>query len=99
MLSMDYSLTLAALLGVFMLLYTLRRKSALRNIPGPLPPSWIYGLLLFPDGLDAYSTFTGNMLELMFPPMYGENEFAWQKMYGTVYRVKGCFGVSQHLSH
>jgi hypothetical protein len=29
----------------------------------------------------------------MMPPMYGDYEFKWQKMYGLVYRLKGCFGV------
>ncbi|KAJ7210247.1 cytochrome P450 [Mycena rebaudengoi] len=33
-----------------------------------------------------------HMLELMDSSMYGENESAWQKMYGTVYRVRGCLG-------
>ncbi|KAJ6551238.1 cytochrome P450 [Mycena capillaripes] len=73
---MDYTLTFAALLGVFVLLSALRRKSSLRTIPGPISPSWIFG----------------NMLELMLPQTYGQNEFAWQKMYGAVYRVRGCFG-------
>jgi len=73
---MEYTLTFAAFLGVFVLLSALRRKSSLRTIPGPISPSWIFG----------------NMLQLMLPPTYGENEFAWQKMYGTVYRVRGCFG-------
>ncbi|KAF8183822.1 cytochrome P450 [Mycena galopus ATCC 62051] len=73
---MEYTLTFAAFLGVFFLLSALRRKNSLRTIPGPISPSWIFG----------------NMLELMLPPTYGENEFAWQKMYGSVYRVRGCFG-------
>ncbi|KAJ7890926.1 cytochrome P450 [Mycena olivaceomarginata] len=73
---MAYTLIFAAFLGVFFLLSALRRKNSLRTIPGPIVPSWIFG----------------NMLELMLPPTYGEKEFAWQKMYGTVYRVTGCFG-------
>ncbi|KAJ6467892.1 cytochrome P450 [Mycena sanguinolenta] len=73
---MDYTLTFAALLGVFVLFTALKRKSSLRTIPGPISPSWIFG----------------HMLELMDSPMYGENESAWQKMYGTVYRVRGCLG-------
>ncbi|KAJ7458125.1 hypothetical protein FB451DRAFT_1273747 [Mycena latifolia] len=66
-LAMDYTLTFAALIGVF---------SSLRTVPGPISPSWIFG----------------HMLELMDSPTYGENESAWQKMYGTVYRVRGCLG-------
>ncbi|KAJ7838737.1 cytochrome P450 [Mycena olivaceomarginata] len=34
----------------------------------------------------------GNMLQLVFPSIYGEFEFEWQKKYGTVYRIKGLFG-------
>ncbi|KAJ7243218.1 cytochrome P450 [Mycena rebaudengoi] len=78
---MDYTLTFAALLGVFVLFTALRRKSSLRTIPGPISPSWIFG----------------HMLELMDSPMYGENESAWQKMYGTVYRVRGCLGLIKVL--
>ncbi|KAF7376891.1 Cytochrome P450 [Mycena sanguinolenta] len=73
---MGYTLTLAALLALFVLWSALRRKNALRTIPGPVSPSWIYG----------------NMLEFMLPPTYGQNEFAWQKIYGKVYRIRGCFG-------
>ncbi|KAJ7035852.1 cytochrome P450 [Mycena alexandri] len=59
-------------------LFALRRKGSLRTIPGPISPSWIFG----------------NLLELMVPPTYGEKEFAWQKIYGTVYRIRGCIGCS-----
>ncbi|KAJ6453814.1 cytochrome P450 [Mycena sanguinolenta] len=34
----------------------------------------------------------GHMLQLVFPPEYGDHEFVWQKAFGPVYRVKGCFG-------
>ncbi|KAJ7214294.1 cytochrome P450 [Mycena rebaudengoi] len=57
-------------------LFALRCKGSLRTIPGPISPSWIFG----------------NLLKLMLPPTYGENEFAWQKIYGTVYRIRGCLG-------
>ncbi|KAF7349117.1 Cytochrome P450 [Mycena venus] len=73
---MEYTLTFAAFLGAFALLFAFRHKSSLRTIPGPISPSWIFG----------------NMLELMIPLTYGEKEFAWQKIYGTVYRLRGCFG-------
>ncbi|KAJ7311001.1 cytochrome P450 [Mycena albidolilacea] len=73
---MEYTLTFAAFLGVFVLFSAFRRKSSLRTIPSPISPSWIFG----------------NMLELMLPPTYGESEFVWQNIYGTVYRVRGCFG-------
>ncbi|KAJ7824151.1 hypothetical protein B0H13DRAFT_1658709, partial [Mycena leptocephala] len=34
----------------------------------------------------------GNMLQLILSRTYGDHEFAWQKLYGVVYRFKGCFG-------
>ncbi|KAJ7466527.1 cytochrome P450 [Mycena latifolia] len=43
---MDYTLTFAALIGVFLLLTALRRKSSLRTVPGPVSPSWIFGHML-----------------------------------------------------
>ncbi|KAJ6554167.1 cytochrome P450 [Mycena capillaripes] len=32
------------------------------------------------------------MRELCLSPQYGDHEFSWQKLYGAVYRLKGCFG-------
>ena len=34
------------------------------------------------------------MLQLLLSPQYGDYEFNWQKMYGPIYRLKGCLGVS-----
>ncbi|KAJ7881393.1 cytochrome P450 [Mycena leptocephala] len=34
----------------------------------------------------------GHMLQLLLSPRYGDYEFDWQKLYGTVYRLKGCLG-------
>ncbi|KAJ7635205.1 hypothetical protein FB45DRAFT_743650, partial [Roridomyces roridus] len=34
----------------------------------------------------------GNMLQLLLSYRYGDYEFRWQKLYGALYRVKGCFG-------
>ncbi|KAJ7928375.1 cytochrome P450 [Mycena leptocephala] len=48
----------------------------LRQVPGPPSPSWIFG----------------HMLQLLLPATYGDYEFGWQKLYGPVYRLKGCFG-------
>ncbi|KAJ6548581.1 cytochrome P450 [Mycena capillaripes] len=56
--------------------FVVRRQSTIWNIRGPTSQSWIFG----------------NMRELVIPPSYGDNEFAWQKLYGAVYRLKGCFG-------
>jgi hypothetical protein len=41
----------------------------------------------------------GHMLQLLLPPQYGDYEFIWQKLYGPVYRLKGCFGVSSRQLH
>ncbi|KAJ7103858.1 cytochrome P450, partial [Mycena epipterygia] len=54
----------------------LRRQSAVGNIAGPPSPSWIFG----------------HMRQLLLSPVYGEVEFGWQKLYGPLYRIKGCFG-------
>ncbi|KAJ7192284.1 cytochrome P450 [Mycena pura] len=37
-------------------------------------------------------TATGNMLQLLLSPQYGDHEFEWIKVYGPVYRIKGCLG-------
>ncbi|KAJ7804517.1 hypothetical protein B0H14DRAFT_3486098 [Mycena olivaceomarginata] len=34
----------------------------------------------------------GHMLQLMLPGQYGDYEFQWLKHFGSVYRVKSCFG-------
>ncbi|KAJ7665656.1 cytochrome P450 [Mycena rosella] len=54
----------------------LRRSTPVGRVPGPPAPSWIYG----------------NMLQFVFPSIYGEHEFEWQKKYGPTYRIKGLFG-------
>ena len=37
------------------------------------------------------------MRELILAENYGDYEFKWQEQYGTVYKVKGCFGVGRAL--
>jgi len=32
------------------------------------------------------------MLQLFLSPEYGDYEFEWSKVYGSVYRIKGCLG-------
>ncbi|KAJ7187437.1 cytochrome P450 [Mycena pura] len=32
------------------------------------------------------------MLQLLHSPQYGDYEFKWRKVYGSVYRIKGCLG-------
>ncbi|KAJ7159039.1 cytochrome P450 [Mycena crocata] len=75
--AVKYATALAvALFSVLVVYLVLRRQSVIVTIPGPSSPSWIFG----------------HMLELMLPPRYGDHEFQWQKIYGPVYRLKGCFG-------
>ncbi|KAJ6604941.1 cytochrome P450 [Mycena sp. CBHHK59/15] len=74
------------LLGAFFLFLfvayrCVRRTSAVARVPGPPVPSWIYG----------------NTLQLVFPPTYGAHEFAWQKQYGALYKIKGLFGEDRLL--
>ncbi|KAJ7107696.1 cytochrome P450 [Mycena epipterygia] len=72
----SYSATSGAIIVALILYSVLRRHSAVHNIVGPPSPSWILG----------------NMLQLLLAPVYGEYEFKWQKLYGPIYRLKGCFG-------
>ncbi|KAJ7635213.1 cytochrome P450 [Roridomyces roridus] len=70
-------------LGAFSLFRALARahgrSMSIRHIAGPPSPSWIFG----------------NMLELMLSEQYGDHEFDWQRKYGPVYRLKGCFGADE----
>ncbi|KAJ7232293.1 cytochrome P450 [Mycena rebaudengoi] len=77
--TMHYATALAAIvLAVFSVF---RRRSAIRDIPGPPSSSWIFG----------------HMRELLLPPWYGTQEFQWLNEYGSVYAVKGCFGQDRLL--
>ncbi|KAJ7920916.1 cytochrome P450 [Mycena leptocephala] len=73
---MNYGIASAALAAFVSLSIVLHRRSTIRNIPGPPSPSWIFG----------------NMLQLILSRTYGDHEFAWQRLYGVVYRFKGCLG-------
>ncbi|KAJ7255092.1 cytochrome P450 [Mycena haematopus] len=73
---MGYKSIFAGVNALLALYLFLRRRSIIRNIPGPPSPSWIYG----------------HTLQLVFSPEYGDHEFFWQKAFGPIYRLKGCFG-------
>ncbi|KAJ7732225.1 cytochrome P450 [Mycena maculata] len=76
--NLSYGTASATLIAIVsLLLYlALRRGSNIGHIVGPPSPSWIFG----------------NALELFLPSEYGDYEFKWQKVYGSLYRFKGCFG-------
>ncbi|KAJ7743662.1 cytochrome P450 [Mycena olivaceomarginata] len=75
---MEYALQFAATLSVIVLvLYSiLRRSSAIRDIPGPPSPLWIFG----------------HLRQLLLSPVYGEDDFNWLNFYGSVYSLRACFG-------
>ncbi|KAJ6517890.1 cytochrome P450 [Mycena vitilis] len=52
------------------------QQQVVNQIRGPPSPSWIFG----------------HMRQLLFAARYGEYEFAWQKLYGPLYEIRGCFG-------
>ncbi|KAK6966526.1 cytochrome P450 [Favolaschia claudopus] len=56
--------------------FLLRRKSIVARIPGPPASSWVFG----------------HMKDFLLPDQYGDFEYGWQREYGPVYRIKGCFG-------
>ncbi|KAJ7455837.1 cytochrome P450 [Mycena latifolia] len=58
------------------LLSRLFDSNTVATLPGPPSPSWIYG----------------NMIQLVLAENYGDHEYRWQKQFGPVYRIKGCFG-------
>ncbi|KAJ7627561.1 cytochrome P450 [Mycena polygramma] len=51
----------------------------IKDIPGPLSPSWLFG----------------NLIEIQLEVPYGVYEFEWQKTFGMLYRTKGCFGENR----
>ncbi|KAJ7256279.1 cytochrome P450 [Mycena rebaudengoi] len=75
---MSFAVVLPAILVlvVFTRSATSRRRRPIARVPGPHATSWVYG----------------NMLQLYLPATWGEFEFPWQKQYGPLYRIRGCFG-------
>ncbi|KAK7045253.1 cytochrome P450 [Favolaschia claudopus] len=71
-----YSLVTTSAVLGYITYLLFRRSRNLRDIPGPPSPSWLFG----------------NTLQILTTPIYGEYEFKWLRKYGSVYRVKGCFG-------
>ncbi|KAJ7085203.1 cytochrome P450 [Mycena belliarum] len=73
---MSYTTAGLALVSILAMCLAVCRRSTIWHIPGPPSPSWLFG----------------NMLQLLLSPQYGDYEFEWLKIYGSVYRIKGCFG-------
>ncbi|KAJ7160460.1 cytochrome P450 [Mycena filopes] len=72
-------LAVASFLPLLVIYVVFRRRSTVDKIPGPPSPSWIFG----------------HTLQLTMAKEYGDHEFEWQKSYGPVYRIKGCFGENR----
>ncbi|KAJ7722618.1 cytochrome P450 [Mycena metata] len=77
---MDTNTSLAVAATVFILFsvraLVRRQRLNIRDIAGPQSKSWAFG----------------NLADLLLPSSYGQNEFAWARLFGSVYRIKGCFG-------
>ncbi|KAJ7245300.1 cytochrome P450 [Mycena rebaudengoi] len=75
---MSFAIVLPAILViiVFTRRTISRRRRSIARVPGPHATSWLYG----------------NMLQLYLPATWGEFDFSWQRQYGPLYRIKGCFG-------
>ncbi|KAJ7059759.1 cytochrome P450 [Mycena amicta] len=76
--SFDAGLALSAIcVLVLSSFYFLKsRTNVISTVRGPPTPSWIFG----------------HSLQLLLSPPHGQHEFEWQKTYGPVYRIQGCFG-------
>ncbi|KAJ7665634.1 hypothetical protein B0H17DRAFT_1143306 [Mycena rosella] len=89
--------TIAPVVSIWLLLRRTFTSNTVATIPGPSSRSRIYGTsvsLLQNSG--TQTSLVGKMPQLVLPDHYGEYEFQWQKRYGPLYRVKGCFG-EDHL--
>ncbi|KAJ7314840.1 cytochrome P450 [Mycena albidolilacea] len=76
---MNHGIAWGAVVALLVGYYVVRQRSSISHIRGPPSPSWIFG----------------NMLQFRLPSSYGDYEFKWFKIYGPVYRLKGCFGQNR----
>ncbi|KAK7020970.1 cytochrome P450 [Favolaschia claudopus] len=73
-----------------------RRSATVRDIDGPESKSWKFGTIFYRLARSvAEVSSKGNLADLLLPPSYGQYEFAWTKLFGAVYRIKGCFGQNR----
>ncbi|KAJ7196418.1 cytochrome P450 [Mycena pura] len=91
---MSYTVVFATVIAALALFWSTRRRGTISKIAGPPSPSWIFGDFHFVlSRMSALMiVFLGNMLQLLIPRQYGDNEFKWNKVYGSVYRIKECLG-------
>ncbi|KAJ7190645.1 cytochrome P450 [Mycena pura] len=91
---MSYTAVFAAVIAALALFWSTRRRGTINIIAGPPSPSWIFGDFDFVLSRKSALPIIvlGNMLQLLISPQYGEYEFKWNKVYGSVYRIKGCLG-------
>ncbi|KAJ7658476.1 cytochrome P450 [Mycena olivaceomarginata] len=78
---MNHGIAWGAVVALLVGYWVVRQRSSISHIRGPPSPSWIFG---------APKTF------IPLSSSYGDYEFKWFKIYGPVYRLKGCFGQN-HL--
>ncbi|KAF7302467.1 PAH-inducible cytochrome P450 monooxygenase [Mycena chlorophos] len=78
---LDWSITvfLAGSLALVAFKLLTTPKSFVSRVPGPKSPSWLWG----------------NMLQLVFPRVYGEFEYEWLKTFGSVYTFRGVLGETR----
>ncbi|KAJ7314834.1 cytochrome P450 [Mycena albidolilacea] len=76
---MNHGIAWGAVVALLVGYCVVRQRSSISHIRGPPSPSWIFG----------------NMLQFRLPSSYGDCEFKWFKIYGPVYRLKGCFGQNR----
>jgi hypothetical protein len=87
--------TFVLLASLWLTLRCSMTSNVVATVPGPSSPSWIYGthLSFNTTGEHTDSASSGNMIPLYLAKNYGDVEFQWQKIYGPLYRIRGCFGV------
>jgi hypothetical protein len=85
---------LISILIVYMVLSRSGREDIIRTIRGPPSPSWIFVRILVVLSISLVNHDSGHMLQLLLSPTCGDYEFDWLKLYGSVYLLNGCFGVS-----
>jgi hypothetical protein len=88
-----YAITFAILVSILTMCFVLREQNTVQQISGP-PSPWLFGEIHALPTPGQTHRSPGHMLQLMLPGQYGDYEFQWLKHFGSVYRVKSCFGVN-----